>query len=101
MVSFFKKKYNLKNNLIHFNIADQTAKKVMDFYTEAPFPNYEDKDDKASINFKGEKNIIASEFKKFIGLNKTVLEVGCGTGQLSHFIFAIGNNNKIFGLDRS
>ena len=98
MVSFFKKKYSLKNNLIHFNIADQTAKKVINFYTETPFPNYEDKDDKASINFKGEKNIIASEFKKFIGFNKTVLEVGCGTGQLSIY-FAIGTNNKIFGLD--
>ncbi len=98
MVSFFKKKYSLKNNLIHFNIADQTAKKVINFYTETPFPNYEDKDDKASINFKGEKNIIACEFKKFIGFNKTVLEVGCGTGQLSIY-FAIGTNNKIFGLD--
>ena len=36
--------------------------------------------------------------KKKIGYNKDVLEVGCGTGQLSIF-FSIGNNNRIYGLD--
>ena len=38
---------------------------------------------------KGNKNLLASQFKKFIGHNKNVLEVGCGTGQLSIY-FSIG-----------
>ncbi len=98
MKSFFKKDYIINENLIQFNIKDQTVKKVVDFYTEAPFPNYEDTDDKSSINHKGENNFLASEFKKFIGFNKDVLEVGCGTGQLSLY-FAIGTNNRVFALD--
>ncbi len=98
MKNFFKKDFVINENLIQFNIEDQTAKKVVDFYTEAPFPNYENNDDKSSINFKGEANYLASQFKKFIGFNKSVLEVGCGTGQLSLY-FGIGTNNKVFALD--
>ena len=47
---------------------------------------------------KGDKNILAKQFKKFIGFNKKVLEVGCGTGQLSNY-FAIGTNNEIVAID--
>ena len=98
MKNFFKKNHLIKENLVQFNIEDKTVKKVVDFYSEAPFPNYEKYDDKSSINFKGEKNPLASEFKKFIGFDKNVLEVGCGTGQLSLY-FAIGTNNRVFALD--
>tara|TARA_S200000501_G_scaffold251045_1_gene235282 strand:- start:5506 stop:6414 length:909 start_codon:yes stop_codon:yes gene_type:complete len=98
MKSFFKKDFDIDKNLIQFNIEDKTVKEVVDFYTEAPFPNYESSDDKSSINFKGENNFLASKFKKFIGFNKDVLEVGCGTGQLSTY-FAIGTNNRVFALD--
>jgi ubiquinone/menaquinone biosynthesis C-methylase UbiE len=74
-------------------------KKVINFYNEAPFPNYEDKMIKSSINLtKENKNYLAEKFKKFIGFNKNVLEVGCGTGQLSLY-FSIGTNNRIFALD--
>ena len=34
----------------------------------------------------------------FIGFKKKVLEVGCGTGQLSIF-FSLGTNNEVVGLD--
>ena len=97
-MNIFKKKYLVEDNLVKILINDKTVEKVIDFYTEAPFPNYEVNDDKSSINYKGEKNYLAREFKKFIGFNKNVLEVGCGTGQLSLY-FSIGNNNKIFALD--
>ena len=98
MTDIFKKKYIIKENFIQFNIEDNTVKKVIDFYSEAPFPNYEKNDDKSSINFKGENNYLSKEFKKFIGFNKNVLEVGCGTGQLSLY-FSIGTNNKVYALD--
>ena len=97
-MNIFKKKYLVEDNLVKIDINDKTVEKVINFYNEAPFPNYEDNDDKSSINYKGEKNYLAREFKKFIGFNKNVLEVGCGTGQLSLY-FAIGNNNRIFALD--
>lgn len=98
MKKIFKKNFNATENLIQFSIEDKTVKKVIDFYNEAPFPNYENDDDKSSINFKGQKNYLAREFKNFIGFDKDVLEVGCGTGQLSLY-FAIGTNNRVFALD--
>ena len=94
----FKKDFIIDDNLIKLKIDDAVVKTVIDFYNEAPFPNYEDNDDKSSISYKGDRNYIAEKFKKFIGFNKNVLEVGCGTGQLSLY-FSIGTNNRVFALD--
>ena len=63
MTIIFKKKYTINENFVQFNINDNTVKKVIDFYSEAPFPNYENNDDKSSINFKGENNHLSKEFK--------------------------------------
>jgi len=98
MENIFNKKYNITNGIISFDISDATAKKNIEFYSKAPFPNYTETDDILSILEKGEKNYLTREFKKFIGFNKKILEVGCGTGQSSLY-FAIGNNNKVFALD--
>ena len=40
------------------------------------------------------------ELKKFVGFNKSLLEVGSGTCQLSNYL-AIGTNNKICAFDGS
>ena len=94
----FKKDFRTVDDILRFEIGDLTTKKVADFYDANPFPNYKENDDKSSINYKGDKNVIAKYTKDFIGFNKKILEVGCGTGQLSAY-FAIGTNNKIFALD--
>ena len=39
-------KIKIDNNVVKLNINDTTVKKVINFYNEAPFPNYENKDDK-------------------------------------------------------
>ena len=98
MNKFLKKNFLLKENIITLEIQDQVTKKVTDFYKESPFPNYKNEDNKSTILAKGNKNILASQFKKFIGYNKNVLEVGCGTGQISNY-FSIGTNNNVVGLD--
>ena len=98
MKNFLKKKYEYKDGLFSFKIIDEKTKKVTEFYDKKPFPNYKDNDSKQTILDKGNKNILAYQFKKFIGYKKNVLEVGCGTGQLSNY-FAIGTNNNIIGLD--
>ena len=98
MSGYLKKPFEIKNGIYSYSIKDTETKKVTEFYKITPFPNYKDDDDKQSILEKGNRNILASEFKKFIGYNKKVLEVGCGTGQLSIF-FSIGNNNEIVGFD--
>ena len=98
MSGYLKKPFEIKNGIYSYYIKDIETKKVTEFYKITPFPNYKDDDDKQSILEKGNRNILASQFKKFIGYNKKVLEVGCGTGQLSIF-FSIGNNNEIVGFD--
>mgnify|MGYP001170710076 FL=1 len=98
MTEFLKKKFVSKDNIITFDVNDEVTRKVTNFYKDSPFPNYKDNDNKASILEKGDKNFLAAQFKKFIGYNKNILEVGCGTGQLSIY-FSIGTNNNIIGLD--
>ena len=98
MNNFLKKKLKFKDGIFSFDIVDEKTKKVTEFYDKKPFPNYKDNDSKQTILDKGNKNILAYQFKKFIGYKKNVLEVGCGTGQLSNY-FAIGTNNNIIGLD--
>lgn len=98
MGDFLKKKFTLKENIFSFEINDQITKKVTSFYKDSPFPNYKVEDNKSTILIKGDQNFLTSQFKKFIGYNKNILEVGCGTGQISNY-FSIGTNNNIVGLD--
>ena len=97
-MNFLKKKCLKEDKIFKFTIEDKTTKKVTEFYKNKPFPNYKAEDNKATILNRGNQNLLANSFKKFIGQNKKVLEIGCGTGQLSIF-FSIGTNNKIVGLD--
>ena len=98
MDNFLKKKFIDKDGILSFEIKDEKTKKVTEFYDEKPFPNYKNDDNKHTILSKGDKNFLSNQFKKFIGYKKNVLEVGCGTGQLSNY-FAIGTNNNVVGLD--
>ena len=97
-MEFLKKKFEIKNDIISFKIEDNKTKKVTEFYKVTPFPNYKEDDDKQSMLLKGNKNLLAYQFKKFIGYKKKVLEVGCGTGQLSIY-FSLANNNEIIAFD--
>ena len=95
----FLKKELKKVDLIYSNrILDEETQKVINFYEVSPFPNYKKNDNRKSILKKGKKNFLTSKFKNFIGFKKNVLEIGCGTGQLSNF-FALETNNKVVGLD--
>ena len=98
MEKFLKKNFIDRNGILSFEIKDEKTKRVTEFYNEKPFPNYKDGDNKQSILKKGNNNFLANQFKNFIGFKKNILEVGCGTGQLSNY-FAIGTNNNIVGLD--
>ena len=97
-MNFLKKNFIIKNNIITNQIVDNTTKDVVNFYNIKPFPNYDVNENKATLLIKGDKNFLAKKFKKFAGFNKKILEVGCGTGQLSIY-FSIGTNNEIVALD--
>ncbi|MBM4269877.1 MAG: hypothetical protein FJ144_25295 [Deltaproteobacteria bacterium] len=55
---------------------------VKEFYEESPFPNYDEHDSIRSLIDKSRNGIYARRLNEAIPFNGTVLEVGCGTGQL-------------------
>ena len=71
--------------------------RVRAFYEEFPFPNYDGIEDFGDLVRKGRSNLFSATLLDTIGFNKLVLECGCGTGQLSHFLQL--NNNHTLGID--
>ena len=96
----FKKKFNIKNNILEFNSEDSTFKNISEFYDIEPFPSYKTNDNKLSILSIGEKNKFLKYLKNKIGYQKKILEAGSGTCQLITYL-AIGTNNQCFALDSS
>ncbi len=59
---------------------------VKAFYEETPFPNYDDHDSARSLIEKSRRGVYARRLNETVPYNSAVLEVGCGTGQLSNFL---------------
>jgi len=78
---------------------EEVTSRVKSFYEEHPFPNYEGLEEFGELVSKGSQNAFSANLLKAVGYNKTVLECGCGTGQLSHFLQL--NNNHVLGIDLS
>ena len=80
---------------------DSSKKDVTDivksFYEKTPFPNYEDTEDVGSLVQKARKGIFARLLNEQIPFNAKVLEVGCGTGQLSNFLGV--SQRFVYGTD--
>jgi SAM-dependent methyltransferase/uncharacterized protein YbaR (Trm112 family) len=71
---------------------------VKAFYEEHPFPNYDDIDSDTSLAEKAQKGILARLMDEQIPRNARVLEVGCGTGQLSNFL-GMQSSRRVIGSD--
>jgi 2-polyprenyl-3-methyl-5-hydroxy-6-metoxy-1,4-benzoquinol methylase len=67
---------------------DTATDGVQAFYTESPFPNYNDFDSVASFVRQADSGVFARLLREQVPTNATVLEVGCGTGQLSNYLAA-------------
>ncbi len=72
---------------------------VRDFYEERPFPNYRDEDDLGALVRAGRENPFLRALDQGVPTSARVVEVGCGTGQLSNFLAASGR--VVLGLDLS
>ena len=99
-MKFRNKNFNLNGDIVDFDIKNPITLEVKQFYEKYPFPNYKIDDNKHTILEIGNKNSFFVELKNFIGFNKSVLEVGSGTCQLSNYL-AIGTNNQICAFDSS
>ena len=73
--------------------------RVKEFYEENPFPNYAGLETFGDLVTKGNANAFSKQLLDAIGYNKLILECGCGTGQLSHYLQL--NNNTVLGIDMS
>ena len=69
MSDYLKKKFEKKSGIYSFDISDLKTQKVIEFYKKTPFPNYREDDNKQTILEKGNKNILAKQFKKFIAFS--------------------------------
>jgi carbamoyltransferase len=70
---------------------------VKQFYEETPFPNYDDLDNHRALLEKARAGLFARLLNEQIPYDARVVEVGCGTGQLTNFL-AIAHRSAL-GVD--
>ncbi len=76
----------------------QVTEIVKAFYEENPFPNYDDFDSKQGLIEKAKRGVFARLLDEQIPKGARVLEVGCGTGQLTNFL-GIHWDRQVLGTD--
>ncbi len=69
------------------------------FYNEVLFPNYDDFDDFSALLDKGSRSLFTKMLDSELPYNSKILELGCGTGQLSLYLSRF--NRKVHGVDIS
>jgi SAM-dependent methyltransferase len=65
---------------------DRRTETVRDFYTVAPFPGYPPRDSLGSLRARAGRSEFAKLLDRAIPGDARVVEVGCGTGQMSLFL---------------
>jgi SAM-dependent methyltransferase len=82
-----KAAYETKGGVAHLRAPhDERTERVRQFYAEAPFPGYRAKDSLASLRALAERSEFARLLDRALPGNARVVEVGCGTGQMSLFL---------------
>jgi len=71
---------------------------VQNFYEDAPFPNYNSFDSVSGFVRRAREGIFARLLSEQIPPNSRVLEIGCGTGQLSNFLAAT-TMSRVYATD--
>ena len=76
------------------------TEEVKSFYMKTPFPNYDDDETSVSLREKATNQIYVQLLDNQISYTGKILEVGCGTGQLSNLL-AMTKTRTVFGADLS
>ena len=71
---------------------------VKSFYEDTPFPNYDGFDSRDSLRQKARASVAAQLLDDQISETATILEVGCGTGQMTNFL-AMAWGRTVVGSD--
>lgn len=70
---------------------------VKAFYERTPFPNYEELENVGELIQKAQNTFFANLLNEQLPFNIRILEVGCGTGQMTNFLGVA--NRYVFGAD--
>lgn len=76
---------------------DQVTATVQRFYTAAPFPGYPPRDSLPALRRRAERSEFARLLDQAIAPDARVLEMGCGTGQMS--LFLARHQRQVVGAD--
>ncbi len=76
---------------------DDVTELVKRFYEKTPFPNYDDVDSQRALLDKARDGRFARLLNEQIPYSASVLEVGCGTGQLTNFLSIA--HRRVLGID--
>ena len=77
--------------------ADHRTDRVREFYAEAPFPGYRPHDSLEALRLRAERSEFARLLDAAIPAGARVLEIGCGTGQMSLYLASAGR--RVIGAD--
>jgi SAM-dependent methyltransferase len=96
-----KKRFDVISGVPDFFVrdVDNLSLTQSNFYNEIKFPNYDKIDDFGSLLDKSERSIFFKKLDEEKEMFSKILEVGCGTGQLS--IFLSRYQRQIFSIDLS
>jgi SAM-dependent methyltransferase len=76
---------------------DRRTETVRRFYSEAPFPSYGARDTLATLRLRAERSPLARLLDEAIPDDARVLDLGCGTGQMT--IFLANGRRLVVGAD--
>jgi SAM-dependent methyltransferase len=79
--------YDVRDGIPDLRVpSDTTTETVRDFYSVAPFPGYPPRDSLGSLRARAGRSEFARLLDRAIPGDARVVEVGCGTGQMSLFL---------------
>jgi len=77
---------------------EDVTEEVRNFYEKTPFPGYEGVETKETLVEKAKRGFLAEMLSAQISDDAMVLEVGCGTGQMSNFL-SLKEGRSVFATD--
>jgi SAM-dependent methyltransferase len=66
--------------------ADRRTETVRRFYDRAPFPGYPPRDTLHGLRARAERSVFATRLDRAIPADARIVEIGCGTGQMSLYL---------------
>lgn len=92
------RQYAAPDNIPNLRLpGDACTDTVREFYEQAPFPGYRPRDNLQALRARAERSEFARLLDAAIPADARILEIGCGTGQMS--LFLASGERQVIGAD--